>query len=211
MKAPKNDIKHLTDEQVRDDLGRLDTSSGITLEQEGFDKAVELTGLTAAIGEARQALADLQETRGEYILKQEREAMDRVIAVIERSKEALHAVTENHDELRGLLAELKGLTKRVLGLRDQYLEMGTRFKEEADEVLADIGRKREEVRLQEQQNKDDAALIEASREEVLAEKAKLKDEEARLESQRKEIDAGFAELRAATAPPEKPAKTETKT
>jgi prophage DNA circulation protein len=200
MKAPKNDLKHLTDEEMRDDLGRLDTSSGITLDEEAFDKAQEVAGLTAAIAESRQALADLEETRGEYVLKQEKEAMDRVLAVIERSKDALRGVTENLDELRSLVADLKGLTKRVLALRDGYLEMGKRFKEEADEVLKDIGRRKEEVRQQEAQNADDRRLIDNEREQLNVLAASLREEETKLASQRQEVEAGFAELRQSSAP-----------
>lgn len=193
--APKKDLSNMTDEEIRD-MGRLDTSSGITLDQEKFNTVQELVQLGADIGEARQALVDLEAGKSEFLLARENEVMDRILALIERSKDALRRVTENHDQLRAIGADVRELRKRVLDLRDSVVAMARDFMDRAEAMLGDLASREERVNEQNRQNIKDKEKLDAERDQIEFQKTQLKEDERGIADQRTQLERGFAELEA---------------
>lgn len=151
------------------------------LEQEKFSAIKELSEIQTSISEGRATLSALKTDTDEYLAMREGMAVERVLKVLNESREALENTTKNHAELESYGNELKAFASTLRGFSADLVTLIQNFRNDTVEVNAAIDSNLE--------------AIAAAKEEVGNERKRLADERAKLDLDRIVIDSAWTELR----------------
>lgn len=158
------------------------------LNKEKMDAIKELSGVQAQVSKGREVLSELKETTAEYLASRKEATIKVIREVFEHSKTIVSQINKNyeevkayHNETRGFVAELIGMSKGLRDLKetlDEYLEseqgkLNTRTQELSD-IEAELKDQAENIKL-------DRDVFNKEKEELDKEWVKAKDERATLE------------------------------
>lgn len=166
-----------------------------TLDQEKFDTLKELSEMQQTISLGRAELRKIKEETEAYMVLREKDAEERVIKVLQQSRDALDETTKNHDELSAYSTELKAYATELksfsLDITDLFKDFNTRMKkaeEDLDKYHEMVSQKLEKIKIERVQVTEDRKLLEGERKEVAKETYLMKDRRAALERAWEELE-----------------------
>lgn len=166
----------------------------VLLDHEKFEGAKILAEIGTKIAAGRAELANLDETKEDFINGREADAISRVNRVLEQSKELLAECTKYQNELVGYRNELSVFLEQILCLIQRVEAWKAEFDKEIGEKNQEIDKKIKEndellaqIRGQRALLAGESEGIKTKRANLAADMVKIKDEWATLGRAKKEL------------------------
>lgn len=164
------------------------------LQKEAFEALKVLADIQGQIAMARADLATLEAEKDVYLTTREKEAQDRVIAVLEGMKGTFTEIDKNIRDLTGFKDGVMTFRDDVVKLSNNIKLFSFDFRKELEESRETIEKKAAELLdLQDNINKQ-KGLIEGERSNLAEESKRLEEEAIFLKDQRGAFERAWMEL-----------------
>ncbi len=158
------------------------------LEQEKFNTLKEIAEMQEAVSLGRAELRTIKAETETYLVFREKEAVTRIIKVLEQSRDALDEITKNHnelslykDEIKAFATELKNLSTDITDLFKDFNERMKKAEEDLDKYHELVSEKLKQTRSERIQIGEDRKLLAAEKADINKEKRLLADRRGALE------------------------------
>lgn len=165
------------------------------LDQEKFNTVKELADISQQLSDARAALKKLEETTEEYMVVREKEAEDRVVKVLRKSREALEEATKNHNELSSFKEDLKAFANKINLLSTDIIALFKGFSNRMNEADNDMVEHRKNVNEVLKKIKIERVQVQEDRKLLEGEKKKIDEQHRLLKDKREALERAWDELR----------------
>lgn len=153
-----------------------------TLNKESMEAMKTLADTNLAISNAKSVLSDIVESKDKFLESREREAVDAVKAVLEKSSNMLNEIGENHESLK----EIRGLVTNIVDFARNFSAEISKAKEDLEEGSSETVRTIRRLRLDLEQKEGE---IKKSLLSIDSEKKSLEEAWNALRKARKQLDS----------------------
>lgn len=159
----------------------------MTLDQEKFEGAKELSAISISIAKGRALMSQLQEEKETFFLERDAELRDRIELILEESADQIRAIGKNHEELTAYRNELASYAEflrefyeKTIAFRTASDEYFSAKKKHLDDILAVIRAERESSRLEKLRLDGMREQDDLLRKKLADDIRKVRDDEGRL-------------------------------
>ena len=164
------------------------------LQKEAFDALKALAEIQGQIAMARADLANLEAEKDVYLDSREKEAQDRVIAVLTKMKDTFATIDKNTADLLGFRDGVMAFREDVVKLSENIKLFSFDFRKELEASKQIIDTKAKEL-LDIQSNLDkQKEILAGERESLEVERARVEEETAFLMDRRGAFERAWLEL-----------------
>ena len=167
----------------------------VTLSQEDFKAAQELSKLGEQIARGRATLASLTEETELYVKKRETVVADKIRDLLKDSEDVLREVSKNHAILTSYTTQAREFAESIIAMWHDFKALREEFDAAQEAALENIAEEKKHITHAHKTLKAHRALLDADMEEIKKAKKALSDERRRIKDDRETLQRGFNELK----------------
>jgi len=165
------------------------------LNQEKFNTVKELADIHANLSDARAELKKLKDGTEEYMVVREKEAEERVINVLKKSRDALEETSKNHSELSGFSRDLKAYANELSVISTDILALFSDFNKRMDEADENMAKNKDIVDDIFKKIKVERVQVQEDRKLLVAEQYNIDEQFRLLKDRREALERAWDELK----------------
>lgn len=165
------------------------------LSKEQFNSVKELAETSVKISEMKTILLTLENTKDEYISKREKETIEKIQEIFDKSTDLIKNIRQNNEEIHTLYNVVSTYKHFLSEAYTDFKEMLTEFNEKSELWDKKVESQHKEFKEIEESIKKDKKYIEKDKKDIEKEQEKIRRDKIKIEDERQTLSRAIERLK----------------